>query len=678
MREWLITNGIGGYASSTDMGINIRRYHGLLVAATNPPGLRKLILSKVDESIEINGKKYNLYSNTSGGITTEGYKYMQKFEKTIIPIYTYKVRNVIIEKSICMLYGKNTVVIVYRVINQKSNVKLLLTPIVNFRDFHAETHDLKFRYTQKINKSKVQLDFGENKGKINLYVEGAKYKEYIDNIFYSMFYQKEALRGFDAEENHAVPGTFEIEIKPNEDKEIVFFCSLDGEYGNTLEELQRLSGTKIIENEKKRINEQIQKSKLIDTNRLPKEEEEKQAYIDLVNEYMVASDNFIVYRSSMRLHTIIAGYPWFLDWGRDTLISFEGLLLISKKFDIAKEVLLTFARRIKQGIVPNGFDEYDGHALYNSADASLLFFEAVQKYIEYTGDYEFVKEHLYGKMIKIIDSYINGTDLDENNIRFDQKTFLISSGTMNTQNTWMDAKVKGKPVTPRNGKAVEINAMWYNALRIIQDLSKHYMKMIRFYEYGMLAKNCQKSFVKRFYNPYKKCLYDVLGDDKIRPNQIFAISLSNPILDCDKDMAKEVFVTVTQKLLNKYGLQTLANGEPGFCAVYEGSPEERDSQYHQGITWPWLLGQYYNALKNLIKAEKNENSKKRLLNTLTQFKINIANTFTNELTKGNTIGSICEIYDSTSEQSSGKGAYAQAWSVAEVFRILLDNDNKNL
>ena len=142
--------------------------------------------------------------------------------------------------------------------------------------------------------------------------------------------------------------------------------------------------------------------------------------------------------------------------------------------------------------------------MYNSADASLLFFEAVQKYIEYTGDYEFVKEHLYGKMIKIIDSYINGTNLDENNIRFDQKTFLISSGTMNTQNTWMDAKVKGKPVTPRNGKAVEINAMWYNALRILQDLSKHYMKMIRFYEYGMLAKNCQKSFVKRFYNPYKK------------------------------------------------------------------------------------------------------------------------------------------------------------------------------
>ena len=675
MREWVITNGIGGFASSTDMGLNTRRYHGLLIAACNPPGLRKLILSKVDESIIINDKKYNLYTNTSGGVTTEGYKYMQKFEKTIIPIYTYKVKNVIIEKSICMLYGKNTVVIVYRVINQKAKTKLLLTPIVNFRDFHAETHDLKFRYTQKINRDKVQLDFGENKGKINLYVEGAKYNEYVDNIFYSMFYQREALRGFDAEENHAVPGTFEVEIKPNEDKEIVFFCSLDGEYGNSLEELQRLSGTKIIENEKKRINEQVKKSGLIDFKKLPKEEEEKQSYIDLVNEYIVASDNFIVYRPSMKLHTIIAGYPWFLDWGRDTLIAFEGLLLISKKYDIAREVLLTLIRRTKQGIVPNGFDEYDGHALYNSADASLLLFEAVQKYLEYTGDYDFVKEHLYGKMIKIIDYYINGTNLDGNNIRFDEKIYLISSGTMDTQNTWMDAKVSGKPVTPRNGKAVEINAMWYNALRIMQNLSKHYMKMIRYYEYGMLAKNCQKSFVRRFYNPYKKCLYDVLGDDKIRPNQIFALSLTYPVLDCDKDMAKEVFVTVTQKLLNKYGLQTLAAGEPGFTAVYEGSPEQRDSEYHQGITWPWLLGQYYNALKNLIKADNNEESKQKLINTLTQFRINTANTFTYELTKGNTVGSICEIYDSTNP-STGKGAFAQAWSVAEVFRILLDNAKK--
>ena len=191
----------------------------------------------------------------------------------------------------------------------------------------------------------------------------------------------------------------------------------------------------------------------------------------------------------------------------------------------------------------------------------------------------------------------------------------------------------------------------------------------------MLAKNCLKSFVKRFYTRYKKCLYDVLGDDKVRPNQLFAISLSYPVLDCDKDMAKTVFVTVTQRLLNKYGLQTLAAGEDGFEPIYEGSPEERDSKYHQGITWPWLLGQYYNALKNMIIAEKDKNNKERLKNTLTQFRINVASTFTKELTQGNTIGSISEIYDSVIP-THGKGAFAQSWSVAEVFRILLEDANK--
>ena len=673
MREWVITNGIGGFAASTDKSINTRRYHGLLIAATNPPGLRKLILSKVDESIELNGKKYDLYSNDSQGKITEGYKYIEKFEKNIIPIYTYRVKDVIIEKSISMVYGKNTVCIIYRIINQKEKAKLFLTPIVNFRDFHAESHNLKFRYTQKINRDKVQLDFGEDKGKINLYVKDAKYREYIDNIFYKMHYEREELRGFDSEENHAVPGTFEINIKPNEDKEVVFFCSLDGKYGNSIEELQRLSGTKIIENEKKRISEQVKNSGLLNEEMLPKDLEDKQSYIDLVNQYMVASDNFIVYRPSTKLHTLIAGYPWFLDWGRDTLISLEGILLISKKYALAEEILLTYVNRVKQGLVPNGFDEYDGHSLYNSADASLLLFEAVEKYLQYTGNYDFIKESVYNTLIKIINNYIDGINLEDNNIRFDEKTYLISSGSINTQNTWMDAKVNGKPVTPRNGYAVEINALWYNALRVMQNLAKHYMKVARYYEYGLLAKNCQKSFVRRFYNPYKKCLYDVLGDDKIRPNQIFAISLSHPVLDCDEDMAKEVFVTVTQKLLNRYGLQTLASGEKGFSAIYKGSPEERDSVYHQGITWPWLLGQYYNALKNLIKAEKNEENKEKLKNTLMQLKVNTANTFTNELTNGNTIGSICEIYDSTTP-SKGKGAFAQCWSVAEIFRILLDKN----
>lgn len=666
MSEWIITNGLGGYAASTDKGFNTRRYHGMLIAPMNPPGLRKLVLSKVDESIEIGSEKYNLYSNkTRNSSITQGEKYLKRFQKDIIPIYTYKIKNVVIEKSVCLLYRKNTVAIVYRISNQKEGAKLYLTPIVNFRDFHAETHNDKFEYIQNVNEGKVQINFKENDAKINMCVTGSEYKEYINNIFYGMYYEKEEERGFDAEENHAVPGTFEIEIKPNEDKEITFLCSVDGQYGNTIEELKELNGSEIIKNEIERINKQIEQSKLIE------EKKKNEEYVELIKRYIVASDNFIVYRPMQNLHTIIAGYPWFLDWGRDSLISFEGLLLIARKFHIAEDVLLTFANNIKEGIVPNGFDEYDGHALYNSADASLLFFEQVQKYINYTKNYNFVKENLYDKMIDIIQSYISGTNIDGNNIKLDEQTYLISSGTLEIQNTWMDAKVNNVPVTPRNGVVVEINAMWYNSLKIMQNLAKKFEDKSRMVQYQKLAKECKKSFEKLFYNPNKKCLYDVLGDDKIRPNQIFALSMTYPILDCDKEVAKEVFLTVTQKLLNRYGLQTLAKGEQGFEAIYEGSPNQRDSRYHQGITWVWLLGSYYDALSNMIKSEKNTDNKKELIYKKEQLKINVATTFTKEMTKGNTIGSICEIYDSK-YPSRGKGAFAQGWSISEVFRIILD------
>lgn len=665
MREWVITNGIGGFASSTDKGLNSRRYHGMLVAPMNPPGLRKLILSKVDETIELNGIRYDLYSNKTKNSIIEGDKYLIKFEKDIIPVYTYKIKNVVIEKSICMLHGKNTVAIIYRIANQKEKAKLYLTPLLNCRDFHSETHDENFEYTQKIDKDKVQINFEKDNIKINMCVNESKYKPYENNIFYGMYYEKEEERGFDSEENHAIPGTFEIEIKPNEDKEITFFCSVEGENGNSIEEIAKLNGTQIIENEVKRIEDQIEDSKLT------MGKKKNQEYVELVKKYIISSDNFIVCRKSKKLHTIIAGYPWFLDWGRDSLIAFEGLLLISRRFDIAEEVLLTFANNIKEGIVPNGFDEYDGHALYNSADASLLFFEQVQKYVNYTKKYNFVKEKLYKPMVDIIENYIKGTNIDGNNITLDEKTGLISSGSLEIQNTWMDAKVDGKPVTPRNGVVVEINAMWYNALKIMQNLAKKFEDTEKQSKYQKLAKKCKKSFEEYFYNPNKKCLYDVLGDDKIRPNQIFAISMTYPVLDCNKDIAKEVFVTVTKKLLNKYGLQTLAKDEVDYEPIYEGGPKQRDSKYHQGITWVWLLGPYYEALNNMIKSEKNEEKKKELQDTKENFKINVASIFIKEMTKGNTIGSISEIYDSK-YPSKGKGAFAQAWSISEVFKIILE------
>ena len=419
MKEWIITNGLGGYASSTDFGgMNTRRYHGLLIASEMPPYNRKLVLSKLDESIEINGKKTALYTNEANGNISSGTKYLTKFEKDIIPIYTYKVSRVIIEKSICMIHGKNAVAVIYRIMNQKSKTKFNLTPVVNYRDFHLLNTNTKFEFKQTVSdeKDKVQIELSGRK--INIGVKGAKYSEHENDIFYDMQYRIEKERGFDYQENHLVPGTFTVEIKPNEDKEIVFICSLDGDYGIDFDEITTISGEEIIKSESKRINNQIKNSKLLE--KISEKYEDKQVYKDLVKKYIVAADNFVVYKPANKLHTIIAGYPWFNDWNRDTLIAFEGLLLVTRKFDIAEEVLLSCIDKIKQGLIPNGYSEYNGKPLYNSVDASLLFFEAVQKYLNYTENYDFVKENLYDSMKSIINNYIDGINIDGNYIYLDK------------------------------------------------------------------------------------------------------------------------------------------------------------------------------------------------------------------------------------------------------------------
>src|SRR5699024_414822 len=251
---------------------------------------------------------------------------------------------------------------------------------------------------------------------------------------------------------------------------------------------------------------------------------------------------------NFRLHTIIAGYPWFLDWGRDSLIAFEGLLLVTKKYDIAREVLLTMVRDVKYGLVPNGYSGYDSRPLYNSVDASLLLFEQVKKFLKYTNEYEWIKENIYPTLVKIMNAYQTRIDIDGNNIFMDEDA-LISSGTENIQNTWMDAKIGDFVVTPRNGKAVEVNSLWYNALKIMEELTILLRGKAEAKKYGDLAKKCKKSFNDKFYNKKRKSLYDVLGDSKIRPNQLFALALSYPVIDANSDIAKEILETVEKKLL---------------------------------------------------------------------------------------------------------------------------------
>lgn len=652
-KEWIITNGLGGFASSTIIGANTRKYHGLLVAPLNPPAQRYLLVSKVDESIKIDGKVYGLYTNMCRNNISDGYKNLVSFEKEEVPVFTYNIEGIEIEKTICMEYRKNISIILYKVKNKDKKITLNLTPLLNYRDFHSVNYNKNFYIEQKIDKNLVDVVIDNCEHHIYMNCSDGKYIKKENDLFRNMYYIEEEKRGFSNEENHAIAGSYEIEINPNEEKYITFACSLDEI------KIDRKDGKKIIQNEKKRIKQLIDKSDLSGDE-------------DLIKKYIIATDNFIVSRKN--LLTLIAGYPWFLDWGRDTFIAFEGTVLKNKRFDVARKLLLTFTKDIKQGLVPNGYSELDNKPLYNSVDSSLLLFEQVKKYINYTGDYTFIKEKIYDKLKDIIENYINGIDLDNNNIYLDED-FLISAGTLSTQNTWMDAKIGDYVVAPRNGKQVEINSMWYNALMIMCELGKKFEEDKEIIsEYKKLAKKAKESFNEKFYNKKSKCLYDVINDDdndaKIRPNQLYAIALSYPVIDPKSDIAKEILNTATKKLLNNYGLKTLAKGEVHYTEVYEGDQYRRDISYHQGITWPWLLGLYNDSFTNIIKAEKDKELKKNLKEEYKKFVEKVKKTFIKELNDGKSIGSISELYDSKKPYEA-KGAFAQCWSVSEVFRIII-------
>ncbi len=654
-KEWLITNGIGGFCSSTIIGANTRRYHGLLIAPLDPPAQRYLILSKLDESIQINDNNIPLYTNVCKNFISNGYKYQTYFSKEYFPKFEYNVGGIKIEKTICMEYKKNTVCVHYHIENSKSEIKFKMAPIANYRDFHSMSTNASFEVKQEIQNNKVKLNICNSKQNIYMYCKDGKYIKHNNDIFYNMFYLEEEKRGFFPEENHIVVGRYEINLKPNEVKDITFICSLE-------EDIEKLDGVKLLKKETKRLEKIIKETELID-------EKNSKENNELIKQFIIATDNFIVYRPKFKLHTIIAGYPWFLDWGRDSLISFEGLLLKTKRYKIAKEILLTFIKDIKQGLVPNSYSGIDSHPLYNSVDSSLLLFEQIKKYINYTGDIDFIKKKFYKVLKDIVENYSKGIDLDNNNIYLDSDG-LISAGTENTQITWMDVKYNKIAATPRNGKAVEINAMWYNSLKILEELAIKFGEEDLAKEYKRKANKCKKSFIEKFYNKKRKCLYDVIGDSKIRPNQLFSISLSYPVIEPNTVLAKEILKTVTNKLKNKYGLKTLAKGEENYVEIYEGNSFKRDMSYHQGITWPWLIGIYADSLFKIKEAEKNAKKKKEYEECYEKFIKELKITSKKMLNEDACIGSISEIYDSK-KPFLPKGAIAQAWSIAEIFRIIL-------
>lgn len=687
-KEWLLTNGIGGYASSTIVGANTRKYHGLLVAPLDPPGRRFLILSKLDESIVANGNSYTLATNMCPGYISEGFKNQISFEKDVTVKYDFKVQGIEIKKEICMIHGDNTVCVKYDVKTGEDVAKLVIAPVMNFRDFHTMTTDQEFLLKQSLKNNKIKIVINNNnETPIYMKLNDAEYIEHHNDTFRNMYYVEEEKRGFYPLENLSVPGRFEVILPKNTVKTLEFICSLN-------ENIDEISIPKVIEQEKNRIDNifvnalesatetenKIEKAKDIEKKLLKEkltssfiksfgsDADFEEKYEKLIKTLIKATDDFVVYRPKFGLHTVIAGYPWFLDWGRDSLISFEGLFLVTKRYELAREIILTCIKDIKYGLVPNGYSGFDNRPLYNSVDSSLLLFEQLNKYVNYTGDYDFIEKNVYEKLVKIIHSYEEGIDVDDNNIYVDADGLLVS-GTSNTQNTWMDAKIGNYAVTPRNGKAVEINALWYNALKIYEKFSNKFKKSDEKKYAQKLFKKCKKSFEEKFYNARKRSLYDVLGDSKVRPNQIFALALSFPIIDPSSDMAKTIFNTVTRKLLKTHGLKTLAKGEENYVETYEGDNFRRDMSYHQGITWVWLLGIYNDAFKNIIKSEKSNIIKKQLQTEYNTFFKNVVNTFYKEVTTGKCIGQISELYDSKAPYEA-KGAIAQAWSVAEVLRII--------
>lgn len=663
-KEWIITNGIGGYASSTIIGANTRRYHGLLVAPLNPPARRTLILSKLDESVEIEEKKYNLFTNVGKQYISDGYKYIESFTKDILPIFKYQVGDISISKIICMVHEKNIVQVFYKIKNGKSKSKLTLAPILNLRDTRNMNTNYEYYLEQFDQKGKIKVVINNIVDTpIYMKISDGKYIEHKNDIFRNMFYIEEEKRGFYAEENLVVPGRFEIEIDANEEKEISFICSLE-------EDIEELDPKNIINNEIIRQNKLYNQSLLID-NKKEKKTKKEEEMDELKRVFMTAIDNFIVYRPTFGLYTVIAGYPWFFDWARDTLISFEGLFLKTRRFDEAKEVLLSVTRDMKFGLIPNGYLDGDKAPLYNTVDSSLLLFEEVQKYVDYTGDYSFIKKEIYSKLKSVIDYYSDWVTYKNNNIYLD-KDGLLYSGDENAQNTWMDAKYKSFASTPRFGKVVEINAMWYNALIVMSKLTKKIGglgKNITIKKYEDMAEKCKKSFETKFYNRNKKCLFDYIGNDEIRPNQLFALSLSYPIINPNSEIAEDIINVVEKKLLNSYGVKTLAKGEKNYVDIYEGDKFKREMSCHQGITWPWLLGVYYDALMNMKLVQDNHEKEEELNEKIEKFKQKTYRTFKKEMYKRGCIGSISELYDSRTPFLP-KGAIAEAWSVAEIFRIL--------
>lgn len=629
-REWIETNGLGGYASSTIIGTNTRRYHGLLVATTKPPLARMVILSKLEETLVLkDGSRYNFScSQYPSVVHPEGYRYLEEFRLEPFPIFTYKVGDVVIEKVVFMVYGENTTVITYKVLNAPGYLELLVRPLIAARDYHwVSIENANFNKKVEHLEGFIRTKPYEESPIIYLAHNADRFEQ--SGYWYKTFeYQREKERGLEYHEDLYSPGELGFLLKQGEKAYIV--ASTEG---------RKMRSVEVLES-----SEVLRRSAIAD---MVKSKDR------FAIQLAISADSFLIKRMD-GLMSIVAGYHWFWDWGRDALISLPGLTLALGRFDEARSILTTFAKYCDQGMIPNRFPEEGRQPEYNTVDASLWFFWAAYKFLEYTGDYDFVEENILDSLEEIIQYYINGTRYE---IKMD-KDGLISTGDPGVQLTWMDAKVGEWPVTPRSGKAVEVNALWYNALRIMESICEK-LKLRYKNECARLASLAKRSFELTFWNEAGGYMYDCVNEDgadrSLRPNQILALSLPFRIIPKEKE--KRVLDIVGKELLSPYGLRTLSPKDMNYRGTYSGDQRTRDSSYHQGTVWPWLLGPFITAYLNVYgRTRKTKEEVNRFLTPLKGHLLEAG------------LGTVSEIFDADPPYGP-KGAISQAWSVAEILRV---------
>lgn len=649
-REWAVTNGIGGYAGSSMIGAHSRTHQGYLIASLHAPIERYLVFSKINETATAGTRtvSFETSQHRASGKTvyTEGQKFLTSFIYDGSVHYTYETDNFSFEKHITLKRNANVCAVSYELTAGDSDCTFTLTPLFNYREhsesstpdtlrFETFTEDRTFYLVPEKNKD-IAIHFQTSEGTFSE-------RETVYDI--DMQLQIEVDLETDGLDCHYCPVDLSIAVPANTTKKVSILCSI----GDVNERPAPVSAAEAF-------------SILEENARCHAELFEKAGYRDsFANQLVLASDQFLTYRESTKMMTVLAGLPWFTDWGRDTMIAFTGLTLCTKRFKEAEEILLTFARYIRHGIVPNMFPDDNMPPLYNTVDASLWYFYAVYQYLHYNPAAEaeaFVKEQIFPHLKEIISAYEKGTDFSI----YMEDDGLIHAGSGLDQITWMDVRVGDWVATPRHGKPVEINALWYNALRIMESLCEKFDEDAS--AYRTRAEQVKESFNAKFWDSANQCLFDVVDgdepDDHIRPNQVYAVSLPFSLLP--EEQEKAVVALVEKELFVGCGLRSLAPYHPDYHGIYCGALAKRDAAYHQGTAWGFLLGGFFSAYMKV-----NHHSSSAAANA-----VRMLEPVRKHLTDSGCIGSISEIFDGDAPHNP-RGCYAQAWSVGEVLRCYCED-----